>query len=181
MPYHDEKRLLAAVKSSDPGAFKYLYEQYQPLLFRTILVRIPDADLAHDIVQETFTRVWERRRRLKPRQPFYPYIYRIGINLLKDHVRREKARGRLAGEAAASLYPDAPLTEDLLAARELEAKIRKIVDEELGKRCRTVFLLSRAGGKANSEIAAILDLKLKTVENQITHALKVLRDKLGRG
>ena len=62
---------------------------------------------------------------------------------------------------------------------ELEEELLRIVDEELGERCRMIFLLSRAGGKTNREIADMLQVKMKTVENQLTHALKVLRKRLG--
>ncbi len=181
MEDHNDRRLLAAVRASDVGAFRLVFEKYQPALFRAILARVRDEPLAHDIVQETFARVWEHRAKIQPRLPFFAYIFRIATNLLKDQARHTQARARLGGEAENALYPRAPLTDEQYEARELEEKIRTIVDTELGERCRMVFLLSRAGGKTNREIAAMLNLRLKTVENQITHALKILRRKLGGG
>ena len=177
---HDEKRLLERVRAADTAAFKILFEKYQPVLFRYLAGRLRDADLAHDIVQETFVRVWERRMGLKPHLPFYPYIYRISTNLLKDHLKHAEIKSRYANETKEALYPEASRPEDMpggdaLDARALEEKIRRIVNEQMGDRCRMIFLLSRVEGKTNREIAEMLQLSIKTVENQITHALKVLR------
>src|SRR5258706_11317452 len=87
-----DEQLLRGVMSSDKQAFKSLFEKYQPILFKHTFFRVRDADLAHDIVQETFLRVWERRTSLKPRLSFLSYLFRISANLLIDHVRHLNVR-----------------------------------------------------------------------------------------
>jgi len=176
---YNEPDLLSRVRSSDVTAFKLLFERYQPMLFRQIAGSARDADLARDIVQETFIRVWDRRSDLKPGIPFYPYIHRIAVNLIRDNARRTNVRTRFAREAEEALYPEAPHADEILTVAALEEKIRKIVEEELGERCRMIFLLSRIEGKSNTEIAAMLRLSVRTVTNQLSIALKVLRKRLG--
>ena len=60
----------------------------------------------------------------------------------------------------------------------LQEEIQRIVNERLPDKCRTIFILSRIEGKSNPEIAALLDLSVRTVENQIYRALKVLKKNL---
>jgi len=160
-------------------AFRLLYKQYQPMLFRYILFQTRSADAAHDIVQETFIRVWEHRKRIDPSLSFPAYIMRISGNLLRDEARRRQRHERLDAEiaAAGSAGGENPL-------QELEASM---LDEKLGEaiaglpdRCRAVFLLSRIEGKSNHEIARLLGISVRTVEHQISHALNVLRKHLSR-
>lgn len=179
---HTDELLLERVKDSDRGAFRELFELYQPPLFRHLLFRLGgDADLAHDIVQEAFTRLWERRGAVDPARPIYPWLAAVADNLAADHFRRTAVRRRDAARAGAGLHVPDPTPEEALDARALEEEVLRIVNTELGARCRTVFLLSRAAGKSNEEIARILSLSRKTVENQLNRALKVLRKRIGRG
>ena len=68
--------------------------------------------------------------------------------------------------------------EDALARDMLEEKLNMIINRNLAKRCRAIFLLSRFEGKSHQEIADILGLSVRTVEHQINHALKVIRKNL---
>jgi RNA polymerase sigma factor (sigma-70 family) len=176
-----DERLLTEVRSSGVEAFRQLFEKYQPALFRHLLTRLGgDADLAHDIVQETFVRVWEGRAKLRPHLALFPYLNKIGSNLARDHFKRSAVRMKHAGAAGDALAPPGTGPEELLDGRALESEILGIINTQLGERCRMIFLLSRMDGKTNAEIAETLGLSRKTVENQITHALKVLRRGLGR-
>jgi RNA polymerase sigma-70 factor (ECF subfamily) len=160
-------------------AFRILFERYQPLLFRHLLFQTRQADAAHDIVQETFIRVWDHRRKLDPRLSFPAYIMRISGNLVRDDFRRRKRRERLEAEIP---VPGGSEGED--PSRALETTILEeelsVAIERLPDKCRTVFLLSRIEGKPNREIATMLGISVRTVEHQINHALKVIRKRLRR-
>ena len=158
-------------------AFRTLFEEFQPGLFRSVVYRLRDADLAHDIVQETFIRVWQHRTRLKPHLPFFPYLLRISGNLIKDHFKYKNVRSKYEDDVP---LPEKSRQDDPEAAFRvgaLEDEITKVVNT-LPDRCRVVFLLSRIEGKSHAEIGEILGIAPKTVENQIRHALYVLRRKL---
>jgi len=176
-----DEQLLSATKSSDMEAFRLLFERYQPMLFRSLSYRTRDAELAHDLIQETFLRVWVHRTSLNPALPLFPYLLRISGNLLKDHYKHEQVVERHQAEALRFPQTEAVETqEQQLFRAELEEKINDVVERRLGERCRTVFLLSRIEGKSNREIAQLLGISQKTVENQITHALKIVRKALAR-
>jgi len=171
-------QLLEQIKSSDMEAFRMLFDRYQPALFRQVLFQIGQTDLAHDIVQETFMKVWEHRRSLKPHLSFPGYVFRISRNLIRDNIKHQKIR-RLTDK----YIPSPSLSEnddpnEALQLTLLQEQITSIINNDLPKRCREIFLLSRFEGKTHQEIADLLHLSVRTVEHQIIHALKLMRKKL---
>ena len=175
MPDTDE-HLLERVRTSDMEAFRLLFEKYQPVLFRNVLHRIRDADAAHDIVQETFLRVWQHRASLQPNLSFLAYIFRISRNLVLDAAKHRDVRRSLESEipqtSSAGDNPEAATELSML-----EERLSEVV-RQLPTKCREIFLLSRMEGMSNAEISGKLRLSEKTIENQITRALKVMRKKL---
>jgi len=90
----DEIQLINQVKQSDQGAFHQLFEKYYPILFRFVVYRVKDQDLAEDIVQESFLRVWNIRTTLDPEKSFFSLMAKIGTNLCYDHFRYQEVRIR---------------------------------------------------------------------------------------
>ncbi len=171
MPEHDP--LVERLKNSDEEAFRLLFEKYQPILFRATLHSTRDTDSAHDIVQETFIRVWNNRRSLQPDLSFIAYLFRISRNLTLDAAKHRAVRQRLEPEISqetSSAYNPETSTELTMLEEKLMNGVR-----ELPPKRREIFVLSRIEGMSNAQISAQLGVSIKTVENQITHALKTLR------
>lgn len=172
--------LLTRVKGSDPDAFGELFRKYQPLVYRQVFFRVRDADASHEIVQETFVRIWEHRSSLKPHLPFLALTLRVSLNLVRDLARHRSTRERLRKEIPAPSPSEGDDPAETLHLRMLEQRILEILKNRLGERCRTVFLLSRYEGKSHQEIGELLGITEKTVENQIARALKALKKGLGK-
>ncbi|MBN1397181.1 MAG: RNA polymerase sigma-70 factor [Bacteroidetes bacterium] len=173
-----DNELIKRVKDSDMEAFRLLFEHYQPILFRQVNYQAGEADLAHDIVQQTFIKVWEHRRSLYPDKSFLSYIFRISRNLLLDIFKHQNIRFRANKDLP---IPEKSERDDPAEALELtllEEKIKSIINSDLPPRCREIFLLSRFEGRSNREIADLLQLSVRTVEHQINYALKAMRKKL---
>ena len=168
-------QLLKDLKSSNKQAFKTLFFNYHDTLFRFVCYRISDTDIADDITQETFLRVWNNRFSIEPKKSFFSYIARISTNLCLDYFRHLKVRKKhqdLIPKYGESHY-DNPETDTNLKI--LKQKIQKIANEKLPEKCRLIFILSRIENKTNTEIANLLNLSKRTVENQIYRALKILK------
>ena len=171
----DEKTLLKNVKDSKKGSFQKLFYQFHDQLFRFVAYRVQDADIAEDITQETFLRIWEKRESLQPEKSFFSLLARISTNLCYDHFRytevRLKNKNRIPNYGKSHF--DDP--EEVVQAKAIEEIIRNLVNEKLPQRCRVIFILSRLEGLSNQEISIKLSLSIRTVENQIYRALKILK------
>ncbi|MBF8295307.1 MAG: polymerase sigma-70 factor [Bacteroidetes bacterium] len=171
----NDERLLEQVRLSDEDAFQLLYKRYQPILFRTALHALRDADAAHDIVQEVFIRVWNHRSSLRPSLPFLAYLFRISRNLLRDRAKHDEVRKRFELDNPHPSLSAGDDPDESLQVRMLQEALSEVVTTTLPARCREIFLLSRMEGMSNAEISARLGISVKTVENQITRGLKILR------
>jgi RNA polymerase sigma-70 factor (family 1) len=174
-----DRELLERVKASDREAFRDLFGKYQPIVFRQVLFQTREADAAHDIVQETFLRIWERRGSLKPQLSFLAYALRISVNLVRDSARQRRTHERLENRIPPPARSERDDPEEALKLMLLQARLSAAVNDRLPEKCRTVFLLSRFERMGNREIAGHLGISVRTVEHQINRALKILRKELG--
>lgn len=173
----EEEELIGQVKAGDQMAFHRLYEKYQGNLFKFVHYRTGDYALAQDIVQETFVRVWTSRDTLKPNLGFFALIARISQNLAQDHYKHMQVRNKHADYVKFLTDRPGGDPEDDLNLNQLQQRIHEVAERDLPNKCRTIFILSRASGMSNQEIADALQITKKTVENQLHHALQVLRKK----
>jgi RNA polymerase sigma-70 factor (ECF subfamily) len=140
-----------------------------------MLASVRDRDEAHDLVQETFVRVWDHRGSLQPELPFLGYLLRIARNLVRDAAKRSAVRTKYAPEVE---QPSGDDPDGSLRHRLLEEAVFEIVRTRLPEKCREVFLLSRIEGWSTVQIAGQLGISPKTVENQLTKALRIVRQRL---
>jgi len=170
--------LLERVQKSDIDAFRILFDRYQPVVFRSALYRTRDQALAHDIVQETFLRIWDKRASLHVRVSFLALLFRISENLGRDHARKERTRERFRNAVPRPALSEQDDPEEALNLSLLQEKLESIINDQLPERCRAVFLLSRFEGKSNREIAVTLGISVRTVEHQVSLALRKIRKAL---
>lgn len=174
---NEEETLLTRVKDGDQTAFHGLFEKYQPNLFKLVYYKTSDYSLAQDIVQETFVRVWTNRQTLKPNLGFFSFIARISQNLIQDHYKHMQVRTKHADHVKFISQKPNTDPEQTTKLSRLQERIHEVAEKDLPNKCRTIFQLSRVSGMSNQEIADALNITKKTVENQLHHALKVLRKK----
>ena len=175
---NEESILLKKIKSSDKKAFKKIFYNYHDSLFRFVLYKTQDADIAEDITQETFLRVWKTRSKLQPNKSFFSLIARISTNLCYDHFRHIEVRKRHESTIPTNSKSHYDNPESITLANSLEKQIQQIVNNKLPEKCRHVFILSRIEGLSNTDIAESLDISIRTVENQIYRAIKILKKNL---
>ena len=170
--------LLERIRDSDIEAFRCLFERYQPVVFRNTSFQTGDTDLSHDIVQETFLRVWEHRQSLKPQLSFLAYAFRISGNIVRDTVRHRKTREKVNADLPGPANTEGDNPEEALQKRMLEERLVETIRRKLPERCRAIFIMSRFEEKTHQEIADLFHISIRTVEHQVSHALKVIRRNL---
>jgi len=136
-------------------------------------------DVAEDIVQDVFARLWNHQDELDVRDPL-PYLYRAVRNRVVSHRRRQGVQEgwRRNVTAAADKPPHEDGPAAAVEAADLAAAFARALNE-LPERCRLVFTMSRDQTLTYAEIALALGISVKTVETQIGLALKALRVRLG--
>ena len=169
-----DESLLVLLKKGDVAAFEELYNRYWSKLYSNAYNRIRVSEVAEEIVQDFFTSVWINRETLSVHSSFNNYTYTAIRNLVFKYYQKEYNSKKYEEARKLELIESDFSTEQLIELNDL----KKVLDHEvesLPPKCRGVFNLSRKEYKSNKEIAAILEISEKTVENHITKALKVLR------
>ena len=170
-----EYQLLYELVESNEKSFKKLFMNYHDTLFRFICYKVKETEIAEDIIQETFIRVWKNRNKINPNKSFFSYIARISNNLCIDYFRHQKVKNKnqrdIIEYGKSHFYnPETKTDFEMLRSR-----IKEIANQELPEKCQEIFFLSRIENKKNSEIAQILGLSKRTVENQLYRALKIIK------
>lgn len=165
-----DARLIELVRRGDQSAFEQLVKRYEGRLISVLLRFVRDRELARDLAQETFLRAYERLDQFDPARRFGPWLFRIGVNLSLDFLRRRKRRVRpvLFSETRLERSPD-PAMPDPRMARDLEQEVRAVL-EMVPEKYRTVLILRDLENFSSSEIAAILNRKEATIRWRLAEA-----------
>jgi RNA polymerase sigma-70 factor, ECF subfamily len=167
IPYNKNNRL-------DKINFEKLFNELYPALCRCAIqfVRIPE--IAEDIVQEQFVDLWEKRESLIIHTSLKAYLYKSVKNKSIDYLRSKFAKIQFVQEEFSHNLREESNPLKIMEEQELDSAITEAI-EELPEKCYTVFSLSRFGDLTNRQIAEELRISEKTVENQITIAIKKIR------
>lgn len=170
----DDILLLNLIREGDKLAFKHLFETHFVALCRFMHLYISDKAIVEELALDIFVYIWENKRDLQINLSLKSYIFQAGRNKCLNELRKRKLTVSL-DEVDAELI-DADLMS--LEKEELYNLIQEAICS-LPEKCREVFLLSREENLSNREIAGKLNLSVKTVEAQISKALKKIRAYLG--
>ena len=173
-----DDELLVLIKQDKLSAFKELYSRYWKKLYAEAYKRLSSKELAEEIVQELFANLWLQRHARQINSTVGGYLYNAVTNRVIDQYRKEMVRNRHRDAMMVTHAEADNATEDAIMLRDLAYAIETEVSQ-LPDKCRQVYELSRNEYKSNKEIALMLGISEKTVENHLTKALKRLRVGLG--
>lgn len=170
----EETLLIKAFSKGDTGAFDVLFLKYQPKVVAFINGFIKDEDEARDIAQDIYLRLWKNRSSYSEIRSFEAFLIKtakFAIYNYYDHM--------LVNDKFVERMLFAPVqcddVEEQVFADELMELIQKTVDNMPEQR-RRIFEMSRKEGLTNDEIAKMMHISKRTVENHLTLALSKLRD-----
>ena len=164
------------LKKGDVIAFEKLFYKYGSKLLYFAKGYLESEEDAKGMVQDVFLKIWENRVNLKEDQSFSAYLFTITYNFIRMYYRkkyREERKIREYQYASNDVFE----IESEIEFDDLSAIIDRAIDQLPDKR-QLIFKLSRKEGLTNEEIAKKLNISKKTVENQITHAIKFLREQI---
>lgn len=154
--------------------FQYLFEAHFDAIRTHIFYRCGDVDLATDIAQETFIRVWEKRDKLRS-DHLKALLYKIANDFFVSSYRKKQTREDYARYVRCSDLGESP--HEQMMYGELKKKYGKVLSE-MPETQRTAFLLNRNDELSYAEIAIRLQISVKAVEKRISGALQLLRKNL---
>ena len=171
------EQLTTTLKAGNLTAFEMLFRTYYQPLCNYAFTFVQDRDEAEEIVQSTFLNIWEKRENLSIRTGVKPYLYAMVRNACLNVLKHEKIKQQHATMEMAIAERSIESVASTVIASELEAKIHDAMDH-LPEQCRLIFKLSRFEDLKYAEIAEQLNISIKTVENQMGKALRIMRDQL---
>jgi RNA polymerase sigma-70 factor (ECF subfamily) len=172
----EEKDLFDKIKKVDEKAFEILFHKYYGILCLFATKIIKDDVAAEEIVQDLFVKLWEKKEQLFIETSLKNYLFRSVKNLCLNTIQHNKTKIRYAqmvlSEVESNISEDSSFQEV-----DLFVKIEESINSLPEKR-QEIFRLSRNDGLKYHEIAQKLNISIKTVETQMSLAIKTLRDKL---
>ena len=172
----EEKDVFEKIKKGDEKAFEKLFHKYYGILCSFATKIINDDVAAEEIVQDLFVKLWEKREQLFIETSLKNYLFRSVKNLCLNTIQHNKTKIRYA-QIVISEVENQFTDDNNYPEPDLSVKIEESINSLPEKR-REIFLLSRQDGLKYHEIAQKLNISIKTVETQMSLAIKTLRDKL---
>ena len=161
----------------DEPQFEKIFKTYFQQLSYYANTFLKDLENSKEIVHDVFVNLWERRETIDTSKPVKAYLYTSVHNRCLNYIRDHK-KFNYSIERIEDLNPEAILEDsDNLITDEIKDKIAKTL-ELLPERARTIFELSRFEGLKYQEIADKLNISVKTVETNMSKALKLFRENL---
>ncbi|HEY1165272.1 MAG TPA: RNA polymerase sigma-70 factor [Chitinophaga sp.] len=160
------------IYSGDTQAFKELYDRYCTPLLQLALAMVHNREMAEEIVADVFIAVWRKKKDLPKVSNLKWYLYAATRNIALNYLRKYAHKKTLhLDEAHLPEYEINP--EAQLISNELMRHINMAISE-LPPQCRLIFKLVKEDGLKYREVAVLLNISIKTVENQVGIALKKL-------
>jgi RNA polymerase sigma-70 factor, ECF subfamily len=161
----------------DDLAFEQLFKAHFKALHAYANVLLRDDEQAEEIVQNLFMRLWEKRELLSANTSVKAYLYRSVHNDCLNYIKHNKVKAKYQEYASYSMNQHSESAARKVELKEFEWRIHEALNE-LPQQCRLIFQMSRFEDLKYKEIAEQLNLSVKTVENQMGKALKLMRLKL---
>jgi len=172
MSFSNEQQLLVNLRDGDSGAFSSLYAIYAPRLSVKLLQLLRSEELAEDILQDIFIKIWEVRETIDPDQNFAAFLYKMAANRSKNVFRRNLYDENMRNELGKDLGYD-PIENAIN-----ESDTKKILDLAMSKltpRQREVYTLHKLEGLSYQEISERLKISASAINHHIQEATKQLK------
>ena len=171
-----EKEILALLKRDNQSGLKILFEEYHNPLCKLAYRMVADRDIAKDVVQEVFIKLWGNRQKLDITYSLSAYLKRSVINTALNYLEKDKRSSKVGLEQIEN-RPQVNFSDQKVSFDELSAQIDQAINS-LPVRTRSVFVLIRQEEMTYNEVSIALGISTKAVEKEMMKALKLMREML---
>lgn len=171
-------KIISLKTGLDEKTFEQIFRTHFSSLCHFARKYIRDTDVCKEIVHNVFVNIWEKRTSIDLQKNIKSYLFSAVYSRCMNYIRdQKKFDGNAQEHIEVMEKADDQDIEQKMAETELEGRINLAI-QSLPEKCREVFQLNRIEGLKYKEIAEKLGISIKTVENQVSKALKVLRENL---
>lgn len=170
----DDHELVQLLQKGNIAAFDLLFEVYSHKLYAFALKYFRNTADTEELVQEVFVKVWEKRQALKSEYSFKSYLFTIALNQIRKYYNKKAASLRYIQsiQDESFIFGQVP-TEDY----ELTLQKLNLIIDQMPSRRREIFIKSKLEGKSSKEVALELNITVGTVDNQVSEALRFIRNR----
>lgn len=158
-------------------AFRQLYDKHWPAIYKVAYRYLQSADLAEDIVQEIFSKLWQKRTEFTEVQHLHVYLVTMTRNMAYKHLKKLAIEAVANYEFAKKETPSINAGEAAVLDKQYEALLEQAV-ELLPPQRKHIFQLAKVEGLSHEAIAERLQISPNTVKNQMVAALQFIRHRL---
>ncbi|MBS0009820.1 MAG: RNA polymerase sigma-70 factor [Bacteroidales bacterium] len=172
-----DRDIIRRIRNGNINEFEKLFRSSYNALVNYARTILKDTDTAEEIVQELFFVMWRDRKKITIRSSIYAYLFRSVYNRCLHHIEHRKVVMKHETRLKESHNNKSEDPADAMNYKELHEKVNRII-EKLPERCAKIFCMSRFEGMKYAEIAEHLSISVKTVEANMSKALKEFRNEL---
>jgi len=169
--------ILLAIRQGNERVYETVFRKYYQALCNYACGILKDIDDAEEVVQSIFLKLWEQREVIEINVSLKSYLYRAVHNTCMNRLKHLKIQDSYRQYVGKYLEDTFDSATDMMSKNELENRISQAL-EKLPEQCRIIFKMSRFEELKYQEIADKLGLSIKTIENQIGKALRIMRTEL---
>lgn len=167
--------LILELQEGSEAAFGQIFEKYAPQVYHVALKYLRSEDLANDVVQDTFLKLWEKKKSLEPQLPVKPLIVTICKNIILNIIRHEKIKVLKHIQILSKQKEGVDSANETIHLNEATRLYEKAISL-LPPRRKDVYLLKKFNGQSNKEVAKSLNISENTVKSHYSKAIKFIQD-----
>ncbi|MDR8389697.1 RNA polymerase sigma-70 factor [Aliifodinibius sp. S!AR15-10] len=166
-----DRELLTLIKADNQTGLEELYKKYYSQLCDFAFQYVGSVDLSEEVVSDVFLKVWQRRHKLSLDPNFKKYLYTATRNQALNYIEKEKSDNESLDDNAEGLVSKKYQPDENFIYKELENRLEFLIST-LPPRRKLIFKLSRLEGFSYKEIADVMSISVRTVQNQMVEAIK---------
>ena len=169
-----DQELMKRLANGDQDAMQTIFLAYFSHIYQTTFRFVKHKEISEDLAQEVFLKLWKKRNKITIQKTIKGYLTIMAYHEAMGHLRKQAPQ---TAEIDKVMHLSKEDGWEAVNKNELEDKIKEAINR-LAPRCKGIFILSRFEGKTYREIGEIMEISVKTVENQMGKALQILRKEL---
>lgn len=175
-----EKDLICLLNEGDERAFEKLYGLYSVRILRRLIRLVKDEEIAKEILQDVFLKIWEKRSLIDSEKSFRSFLFKIAENKVADLFRRAACDRKLLDHLVSVSTELSNNLEQTLNYKESNGILQRAIDL-LPPQRRKIFILCKIEGKSYEEVAGIFGISEGTVNDHIVKAVRMIRKNFNSG